>query len=87
MQEMFEDETPIKCQPELRHVLAHLSSAIEAIAEGRPMDCLDNLKSVEGLVFFMEDDKNDWEKYYEKEYQKWLKRKAKQKQSAKESQG
>jgi len=71
MQNPFENQLPIKCQPELRHVLAHLSDAVEALAKGRPIECLDNLKSVEGLIFFMLEDENGSEEFYTKELKKW----------------
>lgn len=43
-------------ESELRHVLAHLHLAIEELAGGHPEMALDDLRSIEGLVFYGLDD-------------------------------
>lgn len=69
MNDLFKSEKPIKLQPELRHVLAHIYMAIDALSENRPLDAQDNIASISGLIG-MDDDIN-WEYYYEKELKKW----------------
>jgi hypothetical protein len=49
---MFENQIRILHEPELRHVLAHLSQAIEAVAMGQPLLAQAELASIEGLVFY-----------------------------------
>lgn len=48
--------TPIKANPELRHVLAHIMSAIEELANGRPLSAIHEIQGVESLVLFFGDD-------------------------------
>lgn len=49
---MYESQIRILHEPELRHVLAHLHQAIEALAQGRPHLAQAELASIEGLVFY-----------------------------------
>jgi hypothetical protein len=49
---MYESQIRILHEPELRHVLAHLHQAIEAVAQGRPHLAQAELASIEGLVFY-----------------------------------
>lgn len=46
----------VKSEPELRHVLAHLWYALEAMCRGKCGEALYELKSVEGLIFFEDDE-------------------------------
>lgn len=46
----------VKREPELRHVLAHLYYAIDALRQGLPRLALLELQSIEGLVFWGTDD-------------------------------
>ena len=55
---------PVKAQPELRHVLAHLYHAIEAVMAECPAVALDELKACESSIFFDGGDPADWEKWY-----------------------
>lgn len=49
---MYESQIRILHEPELRHVLAHLHQAIEAVAKGQPTLAQAELASIEGLVFY-----------------------------------
>jgi hypothetical protein len=60
----FSDQISIKMEPELRHVLAHLFYALEAVVKKCPQGAMDNLRCVEGLVFFEGDQPEGWERYY-----------------------
>jgi hypothetical protein len=42
----------VKREPELRHIIAHLVCAIREVANGQRLSALDDLASIEGLVFF-----------------------------------
>jgi len=64
----FDDQISIKCEPELRHVLIHLFYAVECLAAGCPIGCLDNLRSVEGLLAFDGDGPDEWEAFYREQY-------------------
>lgn len=44
--------TSIKDWPELRHALAHMSLAIEELADGNNQSSIEHLRSVEGLFLF-----------------------------------
>lgn len=46
----------IKEHPELRHALAHMFYAIRSLVEGHPAEADFELDSVEGLVFWEDDD-------------------------------
>ncbi len=46
----------IKDHPELRHVLSHLHGAIDAMARGERETAQYELESIEGLIFFEDDD-------------------------------
>ena len=46
----------LKAEPELRHVLAHLIGAIEALKEGCPRKAQMEIDSIAELVFFADDD-------------------------------
>jgi len=46
----------IKEHAELRHALAHMYYAIQALAEGHAAEALYELKSIEGLVFWDSDE-------------------------------
>jgi len=46
----------LKREAELRHALAHLYYAIEALAKGAKGEAIYELKSVEGLIFWDDDD-------------------------------
>jgi hypothetical protein len=46
----------IKANAELRHVLAHIMSAIEELAHDRPRSALHELEGIEGLVLFRGDE-------------------------------
>lgn len=89
MNPLFKNETPIKLQPELRHVLAHICMAIDSLSEGKPLDAQDNIASIQSIIGL--DDKTDWEEYYKKELLKWdkklknikIKKKKKQKKQTK----
>lgn len=63
MKDPFEDQITIKMEPELRHALAHIYYAVEALAHNRPISALDNLRSIESLIMF-DGDEDDWETYY-----------------------
>ena len=64
MSDPFSDQLVIKMQPELRHALAHIWYAVEALAHGRNVSALAELRSIESLVFFDGDDSD---------YEAWLK--------------
>jgi hypothetical protein len=49
---VYEGQIRILHEPELRHVLAHLHAAIEAVAKGQPTLAQAELASIEGLVFY-----------------------------------
>lgn len=65
----------IKEEPELRHALAHIYYAIEALSNGHAAEALYELKSIEGLVFWDSDD--DMTKYTEKWHEKLQKQEEK----------
>ena len=46
----------IKMEPELRHVLAHLVYAIQALAKGQPAEALYEIKGFDGLIFWDSDE-------------------------------
>ena len=46
----------VKEDSELQHVLAHLWLALEAVAKGEDKAALYELDSIEGLIFFEDDD-------------------------------
>ena len=50
-------EISVKEHPELRHVLAHLYYAIEALSSGHSGEALYELRSIEGLVFWDTDER------------------------------
>lgn len=54
----------IKREPEIRHVLAHLYMAIDSILKNCPLSAIDNIQSIEGLIFYDGLDPTDWEKYH-----------------------
>ncbi len=56
----FEDQIVLKLEPELRHVCAHFFFALEALAHGRPVLALENLRSIESLIMSDGNDAN-WE--------------------------
>lgn len=51
-----EEVLSIKDEPELRHALAHMYYAIEALAKGHRIEALYELKSIEALIFWEDDD-------------------------------
>ncbi len=53
----------VKSEAELRHVIAHLYGAIEALTNGHARAASDELASVHGLVFFESD--AEAEAYYQ----------------------
>ena len=46
------NEVIVKENRELRHILAHLVIAIEALCDGRPGSAMDDVGSIEGLIFY-----------------------------------
>lgn len=51
------DETmSIKDEPELRHALAHMYYAIEALSKGHKKEAAYELKSIEALIFWEDDE-------------------------------
>ena len=56
----------VKGEPELRHILAHLHQAIDALADGCVRVAKDELESVEGLLMY------DGETQDQEECLKWL---------------
>lgn len=50
------EQIVLKREPELRHALAHICNAIEALAEGHPLTALHELRSIESVIFFEGDD-------------------------------
>ena len=50
-------ELSIKEHPELRHALAHLYYALEALARGDKSEALYEIRSIEGLIFWDTDEK------------------------------
>ncbi len=73
--EAFADALVIKTEPELRHVLAHLYYAIDHLVAGRSLMAQNELKSIEGLVFFDGDDD---------QYESWLQAKLSPKEGSDE---
>jgi len=61
----------VKGEPELRHILAHLHNAIDALADGCVRVCKDELSSIEGLIMY------DGETKEQEEVLKWLAEKEK----------
>jgi len=50
------EQISIKMEPELRHVLAHMSYAIEALAKGNLGEAQYEIESIKGLVFWDNDE-------------------------------
>ncbi len=71
----FADALVVKTEPELRHVLAHLYYAIDHLVADRPIMAMNELKSIEGLVFFDGDDD---------QYESWLQAKLSPKEGSDE---
>lgn len=46
----------IKDHPELRHALAHIYYAIEAVSQGNCKEARYELESIEGLIFWEDDE-------------------------------
>ena len=52
----LDDIISIKDEPELRHALAHMYYAIEALSKGNKREALYELKSIESLIFWEDDE-------------------------------
>jgi len=50
------EKISIKEHPELRHALAHIYYAIEALAKGSKAEAIYELESIEALVFWEDDE-------------------------------
>lgn len=63
----FPNQIVIKLEPELRHALAHIWYAIDALAHGCPLVAIQEIKCIEALIFFDGDDQD---------IESWLKKNA-----------
>lgn len=60
------NDIDVKSEPELRHALAHLWYAIDALAEGCPKVAQMELQSISSIIFWSDDSNPAIEKYLER---------------------